>query len=162
MKLLRLGLAVSLGAMLSTCGASQAGSHTSLSGNARAVRPVACPQPMPRRSSPSVPEGLTRAQTQSTTFCIYKSRTRVSAVKGYAGGPLDRSLQTSVRTPPPCASVARLATVLVLTSSTKHVHAVLNMSGCPRLVVASGKARYLTGRGGGKVTKFYDETAGSQ
>jgi hypothetical protein len=75
---------------------------------------------------------------------------------------LDRALNSSVRKLPAdfaCTTASLAPVVVVLTYRATVRHVVIDMSGCPSIVMTSGSQHYLIGQAAGKVLRFYDKTA---
>jgi hypothetical protein len=160
--------AIVAASVVSGCGGSGPGTHpTATRPGAQMHIAASCPMTRPARSSPGSPDALAPDDPASTSFCVYR-RERVASKAGYAGGPLDSALNSSVSKLPPntaCASVARLPSVVVLRYRTgsyeRTRYIVLDMGGCPRVVMSNGTRRLLIGRAAGAVLQAYAAAFGN-
>jgi|SRR5581483_4085081 len=143
----------------SACGVAR-----STASQVSAPRPVVaakCPKARPTRSSPGSANALAPAHPAWTTFCVY-SRGRVSRTTRWRYGPLDRALNSSVSRPPAgyvCAAWVGLPSLVVLTYRHAVRYVVLEVGGCPEIVMGNGTMRLLTGSASGKVLHAYDAGA---
>lgn len=145
---------------LSACGGSPASGATTSRPAAQPLKPASCPRVRPARSSRAEATALAPGRPAWTTFCIYGPH-GVFARATYRGGPLDHALNGSVTRLPPrtaCAAVARLPAVVELTYARSTRHVVLDMGGCPAVVMHNGHSRLLLDTAAGKVLRYYEMT----
>jgi hypothetical protein len=148
-------------AILSACSASGIADGRSATANRRSERPAVCPRSRPARSTGDVPQSLAPGVPKWTTTCVY-DRSRLRSQKAYRRGPLDNALNSSVSKLPPrqgCGSVARLPMLVLLTYTETVRRVVLDMNGCPTVILRSGTQRPLRDRAASLVIRYYERAA---